>query len=44
VPEAGRWLRSNIFEKGALLRWDALVENATGRTLSAEDLARDLTA
>ena len=35
-PEAGRFLREEVFRHGALLRWDELVEQATGETLSAE--------
>ncbi len=33
VPEAGRLLIDRIFRPGALLRWDALVEEATGKGL-----------
>jgi len=32
-PEVGAWLKSAIFAKGASLRWDALVERATGQPL-----------
>jgi peptidyl-dipeptidase A len=40
-PEAGRFLLDRIFRPGALLRWDALIEEATGRGLSAKDFADD---
>lgn len=39
VPEAGEFLKRRIFRSGALLRWDSLIEEATGRALSAEDFA-----
>lgn len=37
--ETGRWLVDEVFAPGASLRWDALVERATGRSLSAEAFA-----
>jgi peptidyl-dipeptidase A len=40
-PGAGRFLLERIFRPGALLRWDALIEEATGRGLSAKDFADD---
>jgi peptidyl-dipeptidase A len=40
-PQAGRFLAERIFRPGALLRWDALIEEATGRGLSAKDFADD---
>lgn len=32
-PDVGAWLKSAVFAKGASLRWDALVEQATGQPL-----------
>jgi peptidyl-dipeptidase A len=43
-PEAGRYLSERVFQKGACLRWDRLIEQATGEPLSAKFLARDLAA
>jgi hypothetical protein len=40
---AGALLRDEVFAPGASLRWDALVERATGSPLSADFLARQLT-
>jgi peptidyl-dipeptidase A len=40
--DAGRFLVDRVFRSGSLLRWDALVEEATGRGLSAADFARDV--
>jgi peptidyl-dipeptidase A len=40
---AGALLRDDVFAPGASLRWDALVERATGEPLSAAHLARQLT-
>jgi peptidyl-dipeptidase A len=34
--EAGRLLAEKIFHRGASMRWDAIIEDATGRPLSAE--------
>jgi peptidyl-dipeptidase A len=39
---AGALLRDEVFAPGASLRWDALVERATGTPLSAEFLSRQL--
>jgi peptidyl-dipeptidase A len=39
---AGALLRDEVFAPGASLRWDALVERATGASLSAEHMARQL--
>ena len=39
VEAAGELLVDRLFHPGALLRWDALVEEATGRPLSAGDFA-----
>jgi peptidyl-dipeptidase A len=43
-PEAGRYLSERVFRPGASLRWDRLLEAATGEALSARFLARDLAA
>lgn len=40
--EAGRLLVDRLFQPGALLRWDALIEEATGGELQADDFAADL--
>ena len=40
VREVGRWLTDRVFRGGQLMRWDALVEGATGRPLTADDFAR----
>ena len=42
VAEAGRVLSERVFRHGALMRWDALVEQATGAPLSARHLAATL--
>jgi len=39
VAAAGQLLIDRIFKQGALMRWDALIEEATGRPLSARDFA-----
>lgn len=44
VPDAGRFLVDRIFRPGALLRWDALIEEATGRPLSPAAFAADVAA
>ncbi|MGH2750362.1 MAG: M2 family metallopeptidase [Actinomycetota bacterium] len=36
----GEWLIERLFRPGHLMRWDALVEQAMGRPLTAEDFAR----
>ena len=41
-PAAGALLRDDVFAPGASLRWDALVERATGEPLTAKYLARQL--
>lgn len=38
-PDAGALLADRLFRPGNLLRWDALVEEATGRALAATDHA-----
>jgi peptidyl-dipeptidase A len=40
--EAGRLLAEKIFHRGASLRWDAIVEEATGGSLSAEAFSRSV--
>ncbi len=37
--DAGRFLTDEVFRHGASLRWDDLIERATGHRLSAEHLA-----
>jgi len=39
---AGDFLRQRVFKAGALIPWDALVEQATGSALSAEAFAEDV--
>jgi peptidyl-dipeptidase A len=43
-PAAGRLLVDEVFRPGASLRWDRLVERATGEPLTAAHLARQLAA
>jgi peptidyl-dipeptidase A len=43
-PEAGRLLEERVFRPGASLRWDRLLETATGEPLSPRFLAADLAA
>jgi peptidyl-dipeptidase A len=43
-PEAGRILQAKLFAPGASVRWDRLVEQASGRPLSVESLAREVAA
>jgi hypothetical protein len=40
--DAGRFLAERVFAPGASLRWDVLIERATGMPLSPAVLARDL--
>ncbi|MCU1457801.1 MAG: hypothetical protein JWL73_1893 [Actinomycetia bacterium] len=42
--DAGSFLVERVFRPGASLRWDELVESATGTPLSASHLARDITS
>jgi len=35
----GEWLSQRLFSPGNSMRWDALIESATGRPLSASDFA-----
>jgi peptidyl-dipeptidase A len=44
VPETGEFLVDRLFRPGSLLRWDALIEEATGRPLGAADFAAELDA
>jgi peptidyl-dipeptidase A len=43
-PEAGRVLVDDVFRPGASLRWDQLIERATGEHLTPAHLARQLAA
>ena len=43
-PEAGRFLSESFFRPGSRLRWDQLMESATGERLSATHLVADLRA
>ena len=36
----GEWLTERLFRPGHLMRWDELIEQATGRPLGANDFAR----
>ena len=40
--QAGEFLDRRVFRAGALVRWDALIEEATGSGLSAEAFAADV--
>src|SRR5262249_36283620 len=40
-PAAGNFLRQRWFRPGASLRWDALVETATGKPLSPDDFVKE---
>lgn len=42
VPAAGEFLVDRLFRPGNLLRWDSLIEEATGRELSPGDFAAEL--
>lgn len=42
VTEAGDLLKERVFRPGNLMRWDALVEEATGRPLTPDDFATEL--
>ncbi len=41
-PEAGALLKQKLFAPGASIRWDRLVEEASGRPLSVDSLAREV--
>lgn len=43
-PEAGALLRRELYAPGQSLRWDRLVEQASGSPLSVESLAREVAA
>ena len=40
--DAGEFLKTRVFRPGNLLRWDALIEEATGRPLAAQDFAAEV--
>lgn len=44
VAAAGKFLVDRLFRPGSLLRWDSLIEAATGRALGPTDLAAELGA
>lgn len=44
VPEAGRLLEERVFKPGNAMRWDELIEQATGRPFSAADFVAWVTA
>jgi peptidyl-dipeptidase A len=41
-PEAGKFLAERVFAPGQSIRWDRLVERATGEPLGASHLAREI--
>ena len=41
-PQAGALLQQKLFAPGASIRWDRLVERASGRPLSVDSLAREV--
>jgi len=43
-PEAGALLRERVFGPGQSLRWDRLIERATGEPLTARHMAAEITA
>ena len=43
-PEAGAFLGERVFRPGQSVRWDRLLEQATGEALTAKHLARDIAA
>ncbi len=43
-PEAGKLLRDKLYAPGASVRWDRLVEQASGRKLTVDSLARRVAA
>jgi peptidyl-dipeptidase A len=43
-PEAGRALTTKLYAHGQSVRWDRLVEQASGTPLSVESLAREVSA
>jgi hypothetical protein len=43
APGVGEMLIERVLGPGNSLRWDRLIEEATGRPLSPEDLAAELT-
>jgi hypothetical protein len=43
-PAAYALLQGRLFAPGQSVRWDRLVEQASGKSLSVESLAREVTA
>ncbi|MEO7994622.1 MAG: M2 family metallopeptidase, partial [bacterium] len=43
-PEVGRYLREYVYQPGASLRWDALIEHATGAPLDPQHWVAHITA
>ena len=43
-PAAGDFLKQRVFKAGAFMRWDGVIEEATGSRLMADAFAADLTA
>jgi peptidyl-dipeptidase A len=43
-PEAGKLLRDKLYAPGASVRWDRLVEHASGRRLTVDSLAHRVAA
>ncbi|MBA3567555.1 MAG: hypothetical protein H0W31_11985, partial [Actinobacteria bacterium] len=43
-PEAGRMLLEKLYAPGASIRWDRLVEQASGKPLSVDSLANEVAA
>ena len=41
-PRAGAFLRERVFSPGQSVRWDALLEQATGEPLTAAHAAREI--
>lgn len=43
-PDAGAMLQERLFSAGASIRWDRLVERASGEPFSVAALAREVAA
>ena len=43
-PDAGQLLAERVFAPGLSVRWDRLIEQATGEPLTASHFARDIAA
>ena len=43
-PDAGRLLAERVFAPGLSVRWDRLIEQATGEPLTAAHFGRDIAA